>query len=124
MNSPQVYLRIVLLSGLLGVGCSSEPMGPMGTLEFASPPPGLLRARPVLIDGRPIIGSLSRTSFDVEAGIHSVTAAPAEGGPFGEEGPPTVRVTIEVVPGGRHRLAMRQTEQGLWEVVAWNGDAP
>lgn len=114
-----------MLAGFLAVGCSTEPQGPMGALEFpAAPPPGLLQARPVTIDGRPIVGSLSRTSFDVEAGVHSVTAAPVEGGPFGEEGPPMVRVTIEVMPGGRHRLAMRMTREGAWEVVTWDEEGP
>jgi len=124
MNRPLALLRIALLAGLLAAGCSTEPMGPLGTLEFSAPPPGLVRARPVRIDGRPVISSLSRTSFDVEAGIHSVTAAPADGGPFGEEGPPVVHVTIEVLPGGRHRLAMRLSEEGAWEVVTWDEGGP
>ena len=122
MSFPSQALRIVLVAGLLLAGCASEPPDPRGTLEFSAPPAGLMRARPVAIDGRPIVGSLSRTSFDVDAGFHSITLVPAEGGEFGEDGPPAVRVTVEVRAGVRHHLAMRSAGEGAWEVVAWRED--
>jgi hypothetical protein len=104
-----------------------SPSQPHGILDFARPPNTLDPARLVVFDGTNVNAPVSRTSFWVAPGEHTMVIAAAISGqdtvgvrPRRNRGPGSQEVTIVVEEGKRYRIAARLLDrQGNWEPVIW-----
>lgn len=115
---------IVIAGIVLLAGCTATEGLPEAFLDFRTPPKGLVQARPVQIDGRPIKAELSRTEFGLAPGVHRVLVVPARGGGQEEKAEPPPPVSVLLQPESRHFIALRATPGDGWEVVSWGEPAP
>ncbi|MDH3916082.1 MAG: hypothetical protein OEU49_04700 [Chromatiales bacterium] len=118
----------VLIMALAITGLAWAEGGTEGKaiLDFSMPPNQLSPARLVGLDGKNISAPITKTSFWVEPGDHSITVTAAIDESMGvgtinvehKTDPGTVTITVEA--GKRYKIAAQATDnKGNWEPVIW-----
>lgn len=119
---------MVVIMALAAMGLAWGEGGTEGKaiLDFAVPPNQLYPARLVGLDGKNINAPITKTSFWVEPGDHSITVTAAINQSMGvgtinvehKTDPGTVTITVEA--GKRYKIAAQATDnKGNWEPVIW-----
>lgn len=127
MSRLSTFLLSLVAAGLAFANPFVSPSQPHGILDFARPPNTLDVARLVVINGSNVNAPLSRTSFWVAPGEHTLVIAAAISGrdtvgltPRRNRGTGSQEVTIQVEEGKRYRIAARLLDRrGNWEPVVW-----
>ena len=127
MRRTFLCLLSLLAAGVVAANPFVSASQPHGILDFARPPNALDPARLVVFDGTNVNAPVSRTSFWVAPGEHTMVIAAAISGqdtvgfrPRRSRGPGSQEVTIVVEEGKRYRIAARLLDrQGNWEPVIW-----
>jgi len=124
----KVKRLLLLIVGIAVTGSAWAEGGTEGKaiLDFAVPPNQLHPARLVELDGENINAPITKTSFWVEPGEHTITVTAAISdrmrvGTINVErktDPGTVTIVVEA--GKRYKIAAQVTdERGNWEPVIW-----
>ncbi len=119
---------MILIVTLLATGLAWAEGGTEGKaiLDFAVPPNQLYPARLVEMDGKNINAPVTKTSFWVDPGEHTITVTAAISDPMRvgtidvdrKTDPGTVTIAVEA--GKRYKIAAQVTdERGGWEPVIW-----
>jgi hypothetical protein len=122
-----VFLLAVMVAGVVAANPFVSPSEPHGILDFAGHPNTLESARLVVFDGTNVNAPITRTSFWVAPGEHTMVIAAAIAGadmvgftPRRNRSDGSQEVTIQVEEGKRYRIAARLLDrQGNWEPVVW-----
>lgn len=122
----KTLLTTILLAFVACGNAFAEDNKGKGILDFSKPPNQLYSARLVRLDGENVNAPITKTSFWVEPGVHSITVAAAITDPM-QVGTISRRqkedqgeATIEVEAGKRYKIAAQVLDQrGSWEPVVW-----
>ena len=118
--------KIILFVAALAASGSAWAEEGKGILDFSSAPRELAPARLVEIDGKPVNAPISKTSFWLEPGDHTITMTAAIDDSMGvgtinierKTDPGTVTITVEA--GKRYHIAAQvKDREGNWEPVIW-----
>ena len=120
----------VLAAGVALANPFVSASDPHGILDFARPPNTLDTARLVVFDGTNVSASVTRTSFWVAPGEHTMVIAASISArdsvgftPRRNRSQGSQEVTIVVEEGKRYRIAARMLDRrGNWEPVIWRVD--
>ena len=117
---------ILVIAALAASGLAWAEGGTEGKaiLDFSEAPRELAPARLVEMDGKPVNAPITKTSFWVEPGDHTITAAIDDSMGVGtinierKTDPGTVTITVEA--GKRYHIAAQvKDREGNWEPVIW-----
>ena len=120
------FVVLIALLSALGLAWGEGGTEGKAILDFSVPPNELYPARLVGLDGKNINAPITKTSFWVEPGEHSITVAAAIDASMGvgtidiehKTDPGTVTIVVEA--GKRYKIAAQATDhKGNWEPVIW-----
>lgn len=122
----KTLLTTIILAVIACTSAFAEDTDGKAILDFSKPPNQLYSARLVRLDGENVNAPITKTSFWVEPGVHSITVAAAITDPM-QVGTISRRqkedqgdTTIEVEAGKRYKIAAQvQDQRGSWEPVVW-----
>lgn len=123
MKRLSILLVVLAAAGLARAEGGTEGKG---ILDFAVPPNQLYPARLVELDGENVNAPITKTSFWVEPGEHTVTITALISDPMRvgkidrdrKTDPGTVTIVVEA--GKRYKIAAQALDdRGAWEPVIW-----